>query len=178
MWIILMYMNRYMNYLWPLPEKLKQLYWKEFICIKMLTEIGFYNPLFLYRQSPFSIVLICTYFNYHRLVKYQSPTIEFRFQLPGYIAMISHFSHVRLCDPIDGSPTGSTIPGILQARILEWVAISFSNAWKRKVKVKSLSRIWLLKWPYRLQPTRLLCPWIFQARVLEWGAIAFSARIY
>ena len=44
-----------------------------------------------------------------------------------------------LCDPIDGSPPGSAIPGILQARTLEWVAISFSNAWKWKVKVKSLS---------------------------------------
>ena len=41
-----------------------------------------------------------------------------------------------LCDPIDGSPPGSAIPGILQARTLEWVAISFSNAWKWKVKVK------------------------------------------
>ena len=47
-----------------------------------------------------------------------------------------------LCgDPIDGSPTGSSIPGILQARTLEWVAISFSNAWKWKVKVKLLSRV-------------------------------------
>ena len=46
-----------------------------------------------------------------------------------------------LCDPIDGSPQGSTIPGILQARTLEWVAISFSNAWKWKVKVKLLSRV-------------------------------------
>ena len=46
-----------------------------------------------------------------------------------------------LCDPIDGSPPGSPIPGILQARTLEWVAISFSNAWKLKVKVKSLSRV-------------------------------------
>ena len=44
-----------------------------------------------------------------------------------------------LCDPTDGSPLGSSVPGILQARILEWVAISFSNAWKWKVKVKSLS---------------------------------------
>ena len=44
------------------------------------------------------------------------------------------------CDPIDGSPLGSSVPGILQARTLEWVAISFSNAWKWKVKVKSLSR--------------------------------------
>ena len=46
-----------------------------------------------------------------------------------------------LCDPIDGSPLRSTIPGILQARTLEWVAISFSNAWKWKGKVKSLSRV-------------------------------------
>ena len=46
-----------------------------------------------------------------------------------------------LCDPIDGSPPGSPFPGILQARILEWVAISFSNAWKWKVKVKSLTRV-------------------------------------
>ena len=44
-----------------------------------------------------------------------------------------------LCDPIDGSPPGSPVPGILQARTLEWVAISFSNAWKWKVKVKLLS---------------------------------------
>ena len=47
-----------------------------------------------------------------------------------------------LCDPIEGSPPGSPVPGILQARVLEWVAISFSNAWKWKVKVKSLSRVW------------------------------------
>ena len=65
-----------------------------------------------------------------------------------------------LCDPIDGSPPGSPIPGILQARTLEWVAISFSNAWKWKVKGKSLSRIWLLG-PHGLQPTRLLCSWDF-----------------
>ena len=47
-----------------------------------------------------------------------------------------------LCDPIDGSPPGSPVPGILQARALEWVAISFSNAWKWQMKVKSLSRVW------------------------------------
>ena len=49
-----------------------------------------------------------------------------------------------LCDPMDGSPPGSPVPGILQARILEWVAISFSNAWKGKVKVKLLCRVRLL----------------------------------
>ena len=46
-----------------------------------------------------------------------------------------------LCDPIDRSPPGSPVPGILQARTLEWVAISFSNAGKWKVKVKSLSLV-------------------------------------
>ena len=68
-----------------------------------------------------------------------------------------------LCDPIDGSPPGSHVPGILQARILEWVAISFSNAWKWKVKVKSLHRVWLLATPW-LQPTRLLRPWDFPGK--------------
>ena len=50
--------------------------------------------------------------------------------------------------PHYGSPPGSLVPGILQARTLEWVAISFSNAWKWKVKVKSLSRIWLVVTPW------------------------------
>ena len=53
-----------------------------------------------------------------------------------------------LCDPIDGSPSDSTIPRILQARTLERVAISFSNAWKWKVKVKVLSRVQLLATPW------------------------------
>ena len=53
-----------------------------------------------------------------------------------------------LCDPIDGSPPGSLVPGILQARTLEWVAISFSNAWKWKMKVKSLSCVRLLATPW------------------------------
>ena len=53
-----------------------------------------------------------------------------------------------LCDPIDGSPPGFPVPGILQARTLEWVAISFFNAWKWKVKVKSLSHVRLLVTPW------------------------------
>ena len=57
-------------------------------------------------------------------------------------------SHLTVCDPMDGSPPGSPVPGILQARTLEWVAISFSNAWKWKVKVKSLSHVWLLATPW------------------------------
>ena len=83
-----------------------------------------------------------------------------------------------LCDPIDGSPPGFPVPGILQARTLEWVAVSFSNAWK-----------WKKKWESEVAQ---LCPTfsdpmgcslpgssihgIFQAGVLEWGAIAFSGR--
>ena len=57
-------------------------------------------------------------------------------------------SCLTLCDPIDGSPPGSAVPGILQARTLEWVAISFSNAWKWKQKVKLLSRVRLLGTPW------------------------------
>ena len=53
-----------------------------------------------------------------------------------------------LCDPRDGSPPGSPVPGILQARTLEWVAIAFSHAWKWKVKVKLLSRVQLLATPW------------------------------
>ena len=57
-------------------------------------------------------------------------------------------SCLTLCDPIDGSPPGCPVPGILQTRTLEWVAISFSNAWKWKVKVKLLSCVWLLVTPW------------------------------
>ena len=64
------------------------------------------------------------------------------------LLLLSHFSHVWLCDPIDGSPPVSPDPGILQARTLEWAAISFSNAWKWKVKGKSLSHLWLLATPW------------------------------
>ena len=53
-----------------------------------------------------------------------------------------------LCDPTDGSPSGSPVPGILQARTLEWVAISFSNSWKWKVKLKSLSRVQPFETPW------------------------------
>ena len=71
------------------------------------------------------------------------------------LLLLSHFSRVRLCDPIDGSPPGSAIPGILQARTLEWAAISFSNAW---MHAKSLQLCPTL-WPHRWQPTRLPRPW-------------------
>ena len=71
-----------------------------------------------------------------------------RFFLNPATATKSLQSCPTLCDPIDGSPPGSPVPGILQARTLEWVAISFSNAWKWKVKVKSLSCVRLLATPW------------------------------
>ena len=78
------------------------------------------------------------------------------------LLLLSCFSRVlTLCDPIDGGPPGSPVPGILQARTLEWLAISFSNAWKWKWShsvVSDSSR------PHGLQPTRLLCPWDFPGK--------------
>ena len=82
-----------------------------------------------------------------------------------------------LCDPIDSSPPGSPVPGILQARTLEWVAISFSNAGKWKVKGKSLLCL-TLRDPMDCSPLGSSVHGIFQARVLEWGAIAFSEQSY
>ena len=82
-------------------------------------------------------------------------------------------SCLTLCNLRDGSPPGSPVPGILQARILEWVAISFSNAWKWKVSEVAQSCLT----PSDPMDCSLLgssVHGIFQARVLEWGAIAFS----
>ena len=78
-----------------------------------------------------------------------------------------------LCNPKDGSPTGSPVPGILQARILEWVAISFFNVWKWKAKVKSLCRVWFSD-PMDCSLPGSSVHGILQAGVLEWVAIAFS----
>ena len=73
-----------------------------------------------------------------------------------------------LCDPIAGSPPGSHVPGILQARTLEWVAISFSNAWKWSHSVMSDS-----SQPHGLQPTRLLRPWDFPDKSTGMGCHCF-----
>ena len=67
---------------------------------------------------------------------------------PAAAAAKSLQSCPTLCDPIDGSPPDSSVPGILQARTLEWVAISFSNVWKWEVKVKSVSHVWLFATPW------------------------------
>ena len=111
--------------------------------------------------------------------------------MPGLLSLtISHSlsrfmsgdMNLRLPHPWDSHVSwrdipGSPVPGILQARTLEWVAISFSNAWKWKVKVKLLSRVRLLATPWTAAyqaPTH----GFFQVRVLESGAIAFSQGVY
>ena len=84
------------------------------------------------------------------VINYQYHTIYYIY-IPCWIYMYaakSLQSCQTLCDPTDGSPPGSPVPGIRQARTLEWVAISFSNAWKWKVKVKSLSCVRLLVTPW------------------------------
>ena len=86
-------------------------------------------------------------------------------------------SSPTLHDPIDGSPPGSRIPGILQARVLEWVAISFSNAWKWKVKVKLLSHARLLA-THGLQPTRLLSPRDFPGKNTGVGCRCLLQKVY
>jgi len=80
-------------------------------------------------------------------MRYQS-CIRHMFNYAAAAAAKSLQSCLTLCNPGDSSPPGSSVPGILQARILEWVAISFSNAWKWKVKVKSLSHARLLVTPW------------------------------
>ena len=96
-----------------------------------------------------------------QILLFQSQICEFRKTRHGGLAICVltssldnsaaaklHQSCLILCYPIDGSPPGSSVPGILQARILERVAISFSNAWKWKVKVKLLSHVWFFTTPW------------------------------
>ena len=80
-----------------------------------------------------------------------------------------------LCDPIDGSPAGSSVPGILQARILEWVAISFSNACTH---AKSLQSCPTLCDPMDSSPPGSSVHRILQARILDWVAISFSTSAW
>ena len=86
-------------------------------------------------------------------------------------------SCLTLCDPIDGSPPGSAVPGILQARTLEWVAVSFSNAWKWNSESEVAQSGPTLSDSMDCSLPDSSTHGIFQARVLEWVAIAFSYEI-
>ena len=103
------------------------------------------------------------------LLKWQEKGFLLRAAAAAAAAAKSLQSCPTLCDPIDGSPSGSPVPGILQARTLEWVAISFSNAWKWKVKVKSLSHVRLVATPwtaaYQAAPPMGFCRQEYWSRV-------------
>ena len=112
-----------------------------------------------HQRNPTFIVIWQGNFRPHKFNNKKKPGLAFLHILFSRNSLLSYFikasaaavakslqSCLTLCDPIDGSPPGSTVPGILQARTLEWVAISFSNAWKWKVK--SLSRVRLLEIPW------------------------------
>ena len=86
-------------------------------------------------------------------------------------------SCLTLCNPIDCSPPGSPVHGILQARTLEWVAISSSNAWKVKSQSEVAQSCPTPREPMDCSPPGSSVHGIFQARVLEWGAIAFSSHL-
>ena len=85
-------------------------------------------------------------------------------------------SSPTLCDPIDGSPVGSPVPGILQVRTLEWVAISSSNAWKWKVKVKLLSRVRLFATPWTAAHQAPPSMWF--SRQKYWSGVPSPSPIY
>ena len=96
-------------------------------------------------KNPTSFHFTPIYFSLHLLKK----LYIFLYSIAAAAAAAKSLqSCPTLCDPIDSSPPGSPVPRILQARTLEWVAISVSNAWKWKVKVKSLSHVRLLVTPW------------------------------
>ena len=105
-----------------------------FSCIKAVV-VSLQDPsILIFSLTSFSICAV--------------DSLEKPFESAAAPAAKSLQSGLTLCDPIDGSPPGSPVPEILQARTLEWVSISFSNAWKWKVKVKSLSNVQLLATPW------------------------------
>ena len=107
----------------------------------------------VFYSSPFVLVpgrrsWLAFILGYNRAISLKEPESQNNlWPVAAAAAAKSLQSCPTLCDPRDGSPSGSPVPGILQARTLEWVAISFSKAWKWKVKVKSLSHVWLLATP-------------------------------
>ena len=141
------------TFVWPSPNhfpKHRQWYFLKYKC---------YHAIILLKQLFMCLPLFLEIF--HQL-----------FKVSAAVAAKSCQSCLTLCDPIDGSPPGSPIPGILQARTLEWVAISSSNALKWKVKVKSLTRVWLLMTPWTAAHQAPLSMGFSSGETpLEWGAI-------
>ena len=132
-----------------------------------LVPLPFLNPAWTSGSSRFTYYWSLAW----RILSITLLACEMKCALAAAAAAKSLQSCPTLCDPIDGCPPGSPVPGILQARILEWGAIAFSNAWKWKMKVKSCLT---LSDPMDGSPPGSSIHGILQARVLEWAAIAFS----
>ena len=116
--------------------------WKWKVKVKSLSCVQlFATPRTAAYQAPLSM-------GFSRQEYWSGVTVPSPIVMFAAAAAKSLQSCLTLCDPIDGSPPGSPVPGTPQVRTLEWVAISFSNAWKWKVKVKSLSRVRLLATPW------------------------------
>ena len=131
------------------------LIFKFFSIESTLYDISVLVPLYLFHPSPgWRISYTCSPLPVQASDRQDQGITAVYPVKPGWVpaaaaaAAKSLQSCPTLCDPIDGSPPGSAVPVILQARTLEWVAISFSNAWKWKVKVKSLSRVQLSATPW------------------------------
>ena len=109
------------------------------------------NILLNYMRQLFTISMILAYIEekmYLLSINMKNFIAKKLIRITAAAAAKSLESCPTLCDPIDRSPPGSPVPGILQARTLEWVAISFSNAGKWKVRVKLLSRVRLFETPW------------------------------
>ena len=120
----------------------------------------------------------CEYISYYRCVGIYMMVMEhlwFSYLLHAATAAKSLQSCPTLCDPVDGSPPGSPVPGIPQARVLEWGAITVSNAWKWKVKVKSFSRVQLFATPFT---AAYQTPLSMGFSRQEWVATALSELSY
>ena len=116
------------------------LFWTSWVLAPLGQHLAFIPALWVTPRCPISLARVWGF----SLTPSTSQTLK----TAAAAAAKSLQSCPTLCDPIDGSPPGSPVPGILQARTLEWVAISFSNAWKWKVKMKLLSRVRLFATPW------------------------------
>ena len=139
---------------------------------------GQFSFQFQRRAMPKKVQTTTQFYSFHMLARPCSKSVKLVFNSPEFHTMYSAYklnpefhtmysaaaakslqSCPTLCDPIDSSPPGSAVPGILQARTLEWVAISFSNAWKWKSESEVAQSCLTLCDPMDWKPTRLLCPW-------------------
>ena len=120
------------------------------VCVWICKEILNYKKRNMHQQSVYNILNL--FFSHPDLSRHSSISSYLGFLVVFFLlraaAAKSPQSCLTLCDPIDSSPPGFPVPGILQARTLEWGAISFSNTWKWKVKVKSLNRVRLCATPW------------------------------